>query len=78
MALRRSGVRIPLGPQKPLFGSRESLFISMPIPEYRVTNIESHDRSSRSSRQREGKARWKPFNGTERECHLQDRTRLLP
>jgi hypothetical protein len=22
---------------------------------------ESHDRSSRSSRQREGKARWKPF-----------------
>jgi hypothetical protein len=38
--------------------------------------IESQDRSSRSSRQREGKAKWKPFIGIQRECP--DRTRLLP
>ena len=76
MALRRSGVRIPLGPL-----SWDKLAICL-------TKFKSHGRSSRSSRQREGRARWKPFDvstgtrslkddKTELACPLERETALV-
>ena len=65
MALRRSRVRIPLGPLLRATGTAGRSYAIMGKIIYR-----SQDRSSKSSRQREGKARWKPFNGMVREYQL--------
>ena len=59
MALRRSRVRISLGPPGTALAIGFGICRGQSLGVI-IIKIKSHGRSSRSSRQRDGRARWKP------------------